>query len=106
MVDDSWLALVRVAQETGDISSLFPPGVERLIDMPFTIHQAILAAMQFISFGELPKEERPPKSIWLNGPKLEAWFVEVERLREDRMNGGNQSEMDRSDLKDRLIVGA
>lgn len=106
MLDDAWLSLVHVAKETGNISSLFPPGIERITDLPFTIHQAILSALNFLSFGELPKDERPPKSIWLDDKKMTAWWAEVERLREAKYGGGgDQSKMEKSNVVDRLIVG-
>lgn len=105
-MDDAWLGLVRAAQALGDLSSLFPPGIERLYDLPFTIHSAILAALNYISFGELPKEERPPKWMWTDGEKMDEWFREVERLREAKYGGGgDQGSMEKSNLRDRLIVG-
>lgn len=89
------------------MSSLFPPGIEKLYDLPFTIHQAILAALSYLSFNELPKDERPPKWMWTDGEKLDAWFKEVERLREAKYGGGgDQSSMEKSDLRHKLIVGA
>jgi len=33
--------------------------------------------MQIDSFMELPKEKRPPKSIWNEPDKLENWFDRV-----------------------------
>lgn len=106
MVDDAWLGLVRSAEAIGDLSSLFPPGIERLYDLPFTIHNAILAALNFLSFNELPKEERPPRWMWQDGEKLDEWFKEVERLREAKYGGGgDQSRMESSNLRSKLIVG-
>lgn len=105
-MDDAWLGLVRSAQALGDMSSLFPPGIEKLYDLPFTIHQAILAALNYLSFNELPKDERPPKWMWTDSDQLDKWFKEVERLREAKYNGGgDQSRMESSDLRDRLIIG-
>lgn len=75
--------------------------------MPFTIHNAILSALGFLSFDELPEDERPPKSIWLIGEKMKEWWSEVKRLREAQMEGGgDQRGMDKNGLMDKLkIVG-
>ncbi len=106
MCDDAWLATVRVARDAGDVSSLFPPGIERLIDLPFTIQNAILAALGFLSFDELPEEERPPKSIWLDGEKMKAWWAEIKRLRKAKMEGhGDQASMSKNALTSKLLVG-
>lgn len=86
-MDDAWLTSVRIARDCGDISSLFPAGVTRLWDLPFTIHQAIHMALYFLSFDELPLKERPPKKIWLDGDKMKLWFDEVKANRETEMSG-------------------
>lgn len=38
----------------------------------------------FLSFDELPREERPPRSIWMEGPELRKWFKAVEERREEK----------------------
>ncbi len=102
-MDEVWLSLVRVARDAGDISSLLPPGVTNLVDAPYTIHNAIMAGLQFLSFEELRESERPPKRIWLDGEKMTKWFDEVKRLREAEAKGhGDQSQMDRSPLMEEL----
>lgn len=97
---------MRLARDAGDISSIFPPGITRLIDLPYTIHDALLSALGFLSFDELPEKERPPKRIWLDGEKLDAWFAEVKRVREAEIAGhGDQGAMERNGLVDRLLIG-
>jgi hypothetical protein len=78
---------VRIARDCGDISSLFPPGIERLWDLPYTLHQAVRLALYFLSFEELPIKERPPKRIWLNSEKMDAWWSEVKADREAQAKG-------------------
>lgn len=105
-MDEAWLSTVRLARDIGDISSLFPPGITRLIDLPFTIHNAISSALSFLSYEELPEDEQPPKRIWLDGKKMKAWWAEVKRLREAEMKGhGDQANMERNALTDRLLKG-
>lgn len=87
MLDEGWLETVRIARDCGDISSLFPPGVTRLVDLPHTLHTAIRTALYFLKFEELPKDERPPKHYWLDGEKMTTWWREVEQRREDKMKG-------------------
>lgn len=45
---------------------------------------AIRLAAIFLSFEELPEDERPDRAIWLDGPALTAWFAEVKRRREEK----------------------
>ncbi len=105
-MDEAWLNLVRVARDLGDISSLFPPGIERLFDLPYTIHNAIVNALGFLGFEDLPPKERPPKKIWLDGKKMKAWFAEVDAKRKAEMEGhGDQPAMTDNALKDRLLIG-
>lgn len=106
MVDEAWLATVKMARDIGDISSLFPQGITRLIDLPFTIHTAIFSALSFLTFDELPEKERPPKEIWLNGDKMKAWWAEVKRQREAEREGhGDQSAMAKNALTNKLLIG-
>lgn len=71
----------------GDVSSLFPPGVTHLADVPYHLHDAIAKGMAFVGFDELPSEERPPKHIWLDEDKLRSWFDAVEKRREEKYSG-------------------
>jgi len=96
---------VRIARDAGDISSLFPAGIDSLADLPFNIFNLIAGALYFISFEELPKEERPRKSIWLDADLMEKHWAYVEALREDRIKGNDTSHMPRNSLIDELIVG-
>jgi hypothetical protein len=86
-VDEAWLTTVRIARDCGDISSLFPVGITRLWDLPYTIMHAIRLALVYLSWEQLPKEEQPPKKIWLDNDRLESWFAEVTRNRESKARG-------------------
>lgn len=44
-------------------------------------------ALVYLSFDELPKDERPPKRIWTDGEALKAWFDRVEQDRERKAQG-------------------
>lgn len=66
------------------MSALFPPGIERLSDLPHTLHDAIVTALQFLAFEELPRDEKPPKAIWLDGKKLTKHFEAVEKRRKEK----------------------
>jgi hypothetical protein len=59
-----------------------PEGVDGLSDCPFTLHDAILTALRILAYEEFPKEERPPRNIWMDGDKLGEWWDEIERKRE------------------------
>lgn len=95
-----------MARTAGDISSLFPEGVTKLAELPFTIFNLIANSLYFVSFDELPKEERPPKSIWLDGGRMEAHWDAVEAKRRDKDQGrGDTSQMPKNSLIDQLVVG-
>ena len=76
---------VRIARDLGDVSSLFPEGCRSLLDLPYPLHDAISYGLQFLAFLELPKEEQPPRVIWLNGDKLKEHFDAVEKRRKEEI---------------------
>lgn len=77
-----------------------------LTELPYTQHDAILAALGFLTFDELPEEERPPKAIWLDQEKMDAHWAEVKRVREAKAEGhGDQSKMPQNALTKQLLVG-
>lgn len=45
---------------------------------------AIRQALAFLTFDELPDDERPPRSIWLKQDELKKWFAAVRRRREEK----------------------
>jgi hypothetical protein len=85
---------VRIARDFGTVSELFPPGVANVRDLPWRLFDAIRMALVFIGFEELEKEERPPKKIWLDDEKLEAWFQQVEKNRERKYGGKGKGDSD------------
>lgn len=74
------------------------------MDLPYTIFNLIVNGLYFVSFEELPKEERPRKSIWLDKELMAEHWREVERMREDKMKGNDTSKMTRNALVDQLFV--
>lgn len=86
MTDEAWLDTVRLARDCGNISSLFPKGITRIVDLPHTIHTAIRMALFFLSFENMPTDERPPRHIWLHSERMEEWFRMVKQNRENRTN--------------------
>lgn len=44
---------------------------------PYTVNLAVMKRIQIDSFFELPKEKRPPESIWDDPARLEEWFDRV-----------------------------
>lgn len=45
--------------------------------LPYTFSFLIRKRMQIDSWMELPKEKRPPESIWDDAKELEEWFERV-----------------------------
>lgn len=60
---------------------LMPDGVESLYDLPHNIMDAIVLALHFLSFSELPSDEQPPRKIWLDADELGKWWKAVKRKR-------------------------
>jgi hypothetical protein len=95
-----------MARNAGDISSLFPEGVTRLADLPFTIFNLLANSLYFTSFDELPKDERPPKRIWLDPTAMdEHWSAVEARRRDKQQDRGDTSSMPKNALIDQLVVG-
>lgn len=96
MTSDVWLDQLRVARAHGHLHDLLPDGLG-LRDCPYTIFDAIRMGGIFLSWDELPADERPPKRIWMDGDALQEWFHEVERRREEKYgSGGGSSGWDKS----------
>lgn len=55
-------------------SSLINIGV---VDYPYTISATIRRRQLIDSFLSLPKDKRPPRSIWSKPSELEEWFDRV-----------------------------
>lgn len=106
-MDEAWLNTVRLARDCGNISSLFPRGITRLVDLPHTIHSAIRTALFFLSLEKLPKDEQPPRHIWLNAERMEEWWVGVEQRRETKHNPDkiDTSKMTENAMLKDLVVG-
>lgn len=72
---------MRIAKSVGNVSVLLPPGCTSFYDVPHQLFEAIQFGLTVVSWEELPKEERPPREIWLQPDKLTAHFEDVERQR-------------------------
>jgi len=53
------------------------PSIGEGYNLPYTLAYAIRKLLQIDSFFELPREKRPPKSIWHNEYKINQWFEDV-----------------------------
>lgn len=108
MTSDAWLDTLRVARDHGTLDDLLPTGVAGLNDCPYTIFDAIRLGDMFLGWDELPKDERPPKRIWLDGEKLEEWFVMVNKRREEKYSGKGDRHIEdpvQNEAAKGLIVG-
>lgn len=68
---------MRLARDLGTAQLLFPPGVTDLRELPGGYFDAITMALSFLSFEELPDDDRPPRKIWLNNEALKEHFAAV-----------------------------
>jgi hypothetical protein len=78
---------VRIARDFGGVSELLPPVVKNLRDCPWRWFEAIRLAMFFLSFEELPEEDRPPKKIWLDNEAMESHFAALKAKRKREAEG-------------------
>jgi hypothetical protein len=95
------LDTIRIAKDIGDMALLLPEGVTSLYDLPYSIFEAVRIGLVFTSWDELPKEEKPPKSIWFDSAELRKHWKAVERMREQKFSGKG----DGSDIRDQPIDG-
>jgi hypothetical protein len=91
----------------GDVSLIFPDGIQRLDELPHTLHTAILVGYHFIGFDELPDDERPPKRIWFDADEMRSWWSFVKRKREAEVKGesAESSHGQQNQAVKELIVG-
>lgn len=71
---------------------LLPPGVSSVRDLPFTVFEAVREALTFISFDELPEDERPPRRMWNDRRALSRWFRRVRAMRKQKYGGGDDDD--------------
>jgi hypothetical protein len=93
----------------GEVSVLFPEGINRLDDLPWTLHTAITQALFYLGFEELDPEERPARRIWNRPDEMAAWWQMVKRKRKEKYggddnDGGGGKEEANAAVKD-MIVG-
>ena len=86
------------------MSLLLPDGIERISECPFTLHNAILTALRILNYEEFPKDERPPKRIWLDADRLGEWWDEVDRKREEKFKiDGKRPAIDESSWEENAL---
>jgi hypothetical protein len=88
----------------GDVSSVFPPGVSHLADMPYTLHEALRSALGFLAIEELPDDERPDRSIWLEGDLMKAHWDMVRRKRKLKFGGKDDDDLDGPEERNELLT--
>lgn len=66
---------------------LLPAGITSFYELPYNVFNAIRQALGFLGFDELEKDDRPDKSIWLDGPELRKHWKMVESRRKARYGG-------------------
>lgn len=93
------------------MSALLPEGCRSLAECPWNLVDAILTGLSLAGFDELDEKDRPPKRIWLDGPKLKEHWSSVRRAKEEEMgvNGRRPIDSDGPVLENEaakdLIVG-
>lgn len=71
----------------GEVSVLFPEGINRLDDLPWTVSTAITQGLYHLGFEELDPDERPPRRIWNRPDEMTAWWQMVQRKRKEKYSG-------------------
>jgi hypothetical protein len=83
---------VRFARDCGDLSILYPEGIQRLHDLPYTVFDAIKLALVWLGYEELESVDRPPREIWLDNDEMAKWWKAVKRRH--RARWGDKSDVD------------
>lgn len=104
MTGEAWINTVRFARDFGTVDHLLPEGVTSVRELPHTVFNAVVEALVFLGFDELAPEDRPPKRIWRDGKKLNAWFDEVRRRWKGDRGGEIDDPVENPAARD-LIVG-
>jgi hypothetical protein len=104
------LDTIRIARDFGTVSQVLPQGLS-LYDAPHTFVEAIRSTIVFLGWQDnLESKEIPPKRVWLDAKKLDAWFKDVKAKREDEMKGrsntaeGWDGDMVQNDAVRQMIV--
>ena len=63
--------------------------------MPHTVNTVLRWREMIDGFNELPKDKRPPESIWFSSERLEVWFDDVF----DRKSHASSVEFDISEVE-------
>lgn len=61
--------------------------------------------MLFLSFDEMPGEERPPRRIWLDGERLNEWFERIKRNREREVSSRQIDDPVENELTKEMLDG-
>lgn len=91
MTGDAWLGAVRIARDMGTVELLLPDGIEDLRDCPFPLFDAIQRGLLILGWEELPRDERPDRSIWDDDEALVTHFERVDAERERKYGSGGGS---------------
>jgi hypothetical protein len=79
------------------VSVLLPEGVSKLHDIASPMFDAIRMALGFLHFDELPKDERPPRRIWMDPDAMGEHWAKVERIRKEKYGGDGDDDGDYED---------
>lgn len=71
-----------------------------MTDLPYPVFDAIHMALSFLSFEDLPTEDRPARHIWLNPDAMDEHWEMVKRRREDRYKSGGSTYAEDDDIDD------
>lgn len=78
--------------KAGGTSSLWPEGVTNIEDLPNDLAVAIDQAIRITHWQEnLGADELPPQWMWHLDWELEAWFLDVQKKRNEKYSGGDNS---------------
>ena len=70
------------------MATLYPGG--DVTQAPADLVDAVSAALQVLSFSELPEDEVPPRNIWHHNERLDEWWKSVKQKRDEKYSGGKE----------------
>jgi hypothetical protein len=75
----------------GSTDLLLPEGIEELVDCPFPLFDHIQRGLLILGWEEMPRDERPDRTIWDDDEALVAHFERVDADRERKYGSGGSS---------------
>lgn len=95
------MRLASASKDGGGGQALWPRDVTSIEDLPYDLSIAIDQAYRICGWQEnLQSDEMPPQWMWHLDWEIEAWFIDVQRMREEKYGMKSDDNYDSGDRED------